>query len=58
MTKTQERDKNKEPHDDKILSVKTARAWVSMVSYSKELLKILVSKRKRKNPGNRLEFAC
>ena len=42
---------------DKILSVKNVRAWVSMVSYLKKLIKIRILKRK-KNPGSRLGFAC
>ena len=42
---------------DKILSVKNARAWVSMVSYSTKLMEIEMEKGK-KNPGSQLGFAC
>ena len=42
---------------DKILSVKNARAWVSMVSYLKKEIKIENIK-KEKNHGSRLGFAC
>ena len=40
---------------DKILSVKNARAWVSMVSYLKKNKKNI---KEKKNPGSRLEVAC
>jgi hypothetical protein len=37
-----------------IISVKNARAWVSMVSYLKKLIKIF---KRNKNPGSLLGFA-
>ena len=43
----------------RIISVKNARAWVSMVSYLNIKIKIKIKVLKReKNPGSRLGFAC